>query len=270
MRGEVPRKVPASWGDPARRVALRFSRDGPFHAGVVLGSGLARAADGLGGDWVELADIPGLPLPAAPGHPGRVGAVFWGGARVLVFAGRYHAYEGYGPEVLGFQAKAAAASGARVVVFTGAVGSLRTDLPPGQLAIVRDHLDLRGGGYLPGPSFLDLSEAYSPRLRRTLQEAAGALGLEVREVVYAYRRGPEFETYAEVEALRRLGADVVGMSLVPEVVAARAAGLEVAAVVAVTNRAGAGASHEEVLSAGGALAETLQKLLENFFRAVFS
>jgi purine-nucleoside phosphorylase len=212
---------------------------------VVLGSGWGGAADALGEPVAELdvADLPGFVVPVAPGHAGRVlstrlnagldhsGRDPAGPVRVLVMLGRTHLYEGHGPGPVVHAVRTAAAAGCHAAVLTNASGALRGDWPPGTGVVLRDHVDLAGASPLTGPRFVDLTDAYSSRLRDLAHGADPGLA----EGVYAILRGPSFETVAEARVLRTLGADLVGMSTVPEVVAARELGLQVLALSVVAS-----------------------------------
>lgn len=244
---------------------------------VVSGSGLAVDLGAPVHGPVPLAEL--LPCPVRPiaGHPHRVEVLRPRPDRPAVyFRGRLHAYQGYDPFDTVLAVRLAALLGARVLVMTNAAGGIAPELAPGSLALVSDHLNLTGldplRGDLPaawGPRFPDLSGAYDPRLRRLIREWArervGELGVELGEGVYAGVAGPSYETPAEVRMLRTLGADLVGMSTVLEVIAARQMGLACLVVSVVTNRAardgGAPVTHEAVLAAGEAVREDLAKLL---------
>ena len=213
--------------------ALRSALGVPgFDAVVVLGSGWGGAADAFGAPVGEVAtvDLPHFRAPVAPGHAGRVRAYDVDGRSVVVFLGRTHLYEGHGPGPVVHAVRSAAAAGARVALLTNANGSLRADWGTGTGVLVRDHLNLSGATPLVGPRFVDLSTAYSPRLRALARAAEPALV----EGTYAMLRGPHYETVAEAHALQRLGADVLGMSTVLETVAARELGLEVLGLSVVT------------------------------------
>jgi purine-nucleoside phosphorylase len=216
----------------ARELARRTGV--PRHdAVVVLGSGWAGAAEALGEVVTEfpVTDLPGFLAPVADGHTGVVRSTRLAGRHVLVLLGRTHLYEGHGPGPVVHGIRTAAAAGCGTAVVTNASGGLRADWPPGTGVVLRDHLDLAGASPLTGPQFVDLSAAYSPRLRALAEEADPGLV----EGVYAMLRGPHYETVAEARMLVTLGADLVGMSTVPEVVAARAAGLEVLGLSVVTS-----------------------------------
>lgn len=208
---------------------------------VVLGSGWGASADLVGPTEAELAmtDLPGFPPPSAIGHGGTIRSVEVGGRRVLLFLGRVHLYEGHAPSVVAHGVRTAAAAGCRTVVLTNAAGSLHTEWPISEPVLIRDHVNLTGVSPLTGPTppdgirFVDLSEAYSRRLRAL----AHAVDPGLPEGVYVGFHGPEFETPAEVRMAGVLGGDLVGMSTVLECIAARHAGLEVLGISLPTNLA---------------------------------
>lgn len=230
---------------------------------IVLGSGWAPAVTALGTATAVLpmAELPGFTPPTAVGHIGQVLSVGIGEHRVLVLAGRLHAYEGHDLMHVVHPVRAACAAGARIVILTNAAGGLRTDFTVGQPVLISDHLNLTARSPLVGPQFVDLVDAYAPRLR----ELARQVDPELADGVYAGLPGPHFETPAEIRMLRVLGADLVGMSTVHETIAARAAGAEVLGVSLVTNLAagitGEPLSHVEVLAAGAASATRMGSLL---------
>jgi len=230
---------------------------------VVLGSGWAAAADALGEpDWeAPVTELPGFPPPTALGHAGTVRSVRVGRLRALVLLGRVHLYEGHPPATVVHGVRTAVAAGCRVAVLTNAAGGLRPDVPVGTPTLIADHLNLTARSPLVGPDFVDLTEAYSPRLRALAREVDPTLP----EGVYAGLAGPHFETPAEIAMLRVLGADLVGMSTVLETIAARAAGAGVLGVSLVSNLA-AGISPtplsaREVIEAGQAALPRLGALL---------
>lgn len=231
---------------------------------VVLGSGWAEARDALGTTLatVRLADLPGFRSPIVAGHGGELVAVRTStGAIALLFTGRTHLYEGRGVDAVVHGVRTAAAAGARVLVLTNGCGSTRPEWGPGTPVMLRDHINLTGATPLCGPSFVSMSDAYSPRLRAVLH----ALRPEMPEGVYAQFHGPQYETPAEVEFARRIGGDLVGMSTALETIAAREKGMEVLGLSLVTNLA-AGVSeqpldHAEVLAAGAAAGPRLRALL---------
>ncbi len=238
---------------------------------VVLGSGWADALDLLGDPIVELAatDLPGFPAPTVPGHGGRIRVARAGERVVLAFAGRVHLYEGHPVATVVHGVRTAAAAGCSAVFLTNAAGSLDPANGVGRAVVLTDHLNLTGATPMAGPQppapypirFVDLTQAYSPRLRALAMEADPGVGTGV----YAGLLGGAYETPAEIRMLRTLGADLVGMSTVLECIAARHLGLEVLGVSLVTNLAAgmsAGAlDHEEVVAVGGAAGESVGRLL---------
>jgi purine-nucleoside phosphorylase len=253
-------------GELARRAAHAIAeRTGVLKhdVGIVLGSGWSPAVAALGSPTTVLpqAEIPGFTPPTAVGHSGELLSVPIGAHRVLVLVGRVHAYEGHDLRHVVHPVRAACAAGAAIVVLTNAAGGLRPDMTVGQPVLISDHLNLTARSPLLGAQFVDLTDAYSPRLR----QLARAADPQLTEGVYAGLPGPHYETPAEVRMLRTLGADLVGMSTVHETIAARAAGAEVLGVSLVTNLAagitGQPLSHDEVLAAGAASAGRMGELL---------
>jgi purine-nucleoside phosphorylase len=236
----------------------------PFDVALVMGSGWVPAADALGDPQAELAttDLPGFTAPSVAGHAGLIRAVEVGGKRALVFLGRTHLYEGGGVDPVVHAVRTALAAGVRTVVLTNAAGGLRPEWQRvGDPVLIADHLNLTGANPLTGSTFIDLSEAYSRRLRDLAREVDASLA----DGVYAALRGPSYETPAEIRMLRTMGADVVGMSTVLETIAAREGGAEVLGISLVTNiaagLAGHPLDHEEVLAAGRAAAARMGRLL---------
>jgi purine-nucleoside phosphorylase len=230
---------------------------------VILGSGWAPAVAQLGDPVavVPMAELPGFTPPTAAGHGGQVLSLRIGDHRVLVFVGRIHAYEGHELRHVVHPVRAAYAAGVHTVVLTNAAGGLRDEYAVGLPVLISDHLNLTARSPLVGAQFVDLTDAYSPRLRAIAREIDPSL----TEGVYAGLPGPHYETPAEIRMLRTLGADLVGMSTVHETIAARAAGVQVMAVSLVTNLAagmtGQPLSHDEVLEAGRQSATRMGSLL---------
>lgn len=237
---------------------------------VVLGSGWGPAAEALGTPETEvaMAELPGFLSPSADGHRGQVLSVAVGDRRVLVLVGRIHAYEGFDLGQVVHPVRTACAAGAKVVVLTNAAGGLRPEYRVGQPVLISDHLNLTARSPLIGAQFVDLVDAYSPRLRALARSVEESLA----EGVYAALPGPHYETPAEIRMLRTLGADLVGMSTVHETIAARAAGAEVLGVSLVTNLAagmtGEPLRHDEVLAAGRESARDLGDLLARILGAL--
>ncbi len=230
---------------------------------VVLGSGWRAAADRLGPASAEVmvTDLPGFSAPAVAGHSGLVRSVAIGDRRVLVFLGRTHLYEGLGVAPVVHGVRVAAAAGCGTVVLTNAAGGLRDGLVVGQPVLISDHLNLIGKSPIVGPTFVDLTDLYSARLRRLAKDVDPSL----REGVYAALPGPHYETPAEIKMLRLAGADLVGMSTALEAIAAHAQGCEVLALSLVTNLAagisGEPLDHTEVLATGQDAARRMGDLL---------
>ena len=240
---------------------------------VVLGSGWTPAAGRFGTTTAEvpIAELPGFPEVGVAGHAGVLRSVeVPGGRRILALLGRVHAYEGHDLSVVVHAVRAAVRAGCRTVVVTNAAGGLRPGMRVGQPVLISDHLNLTGRSPLTGPAapaelglprFVDLTEAYSRRLRDLAREIDPTL----EEGVYAGVSGPQYETPAEIRMLQTMGADLVGMSTVHEVIAARHVGAEVLGLSLVTNAAaGLGdelLDHGDVLEAGRAAAESMGDLL---------
>jgi purine-nucleoside phosphorylase len=240
-----------------------------FDIALVMGSGWLPAAEALGEPALDIGmtELPGFAPPAVPGHQGRIRVLDIGSKSVLIFLGRTHLYEGLGAAVAVHGVRTALAAGVRTVVLTNAAGGTQPEWQQvGDPVLISDHLNLTGHNPIVGPNFVDLTDAYSPRLRTLAQEIDPTL----KEGVYAAMAGPSYETPAEIRMLRTLGADLVGMSTVPETIAAREGGAEVLGISLVTNIAagltGRPLDHEEVLAAGRAattrMGELLGKLVE--------
>jgi purine-nucleoside phosphorylase len=244
--------------------------------GIVLGSGLGGLADDLeDAVAIPFAELPGWPAATAPGHAGRLLLGRLGGRSVVMLQGRFHLYEGNDPGLVIQPVLLFGALGAKIVVLTNAAGGLDPSFGPGTLMVMSDHINLTGRSPLTGPNadelgprFPDLTDAWSPRLRRRLHAAAAAEGVEFQEGVYVGLTGPTYETPAEVRMLAELGGHAVGMSTVLECIAARWIGLEVCGVSLVTN-AGAGytgepLTHEEVLASGAVAGPRLARVIRRF------
>jgi purine-nucleoside phosphorylase len=230
---------------------------------VVLGSGWHPAADALGVPTVEIpvTELPGFAATQVTGHAGMVRSVQLGGRRILVLLGRTHGYEGHGVAQVVHGVRTACAAGVRMVVLTNAAGGIAEGLEVGQPVLICDHLNLTASSPLIGPRFVDLTDTYSPRLRRLARE----IDPRLVEGVYAAVPGPHFETPAEIRMMRTLGADLVGMSTVLEAIAARAEGAEVLGISLVTNLAagltGAPLNHQEILACAAGAAARMGGLL---------
>lgn len=238
---------------------------------LVLGSGLSAVAEAIENPVdVPIVAIPGLRASTVPGHRAILRHGTLGGRTVLAQLGRIHLYEGHEPADVVRPIEVGAALGATTLVVTNAAGGLHAGLTAGDLLVITDHLNLTGGSPLTGlirdggPVFQDMTRAYDREFVAAARAVADRLGITMQDGVYAGLRGPAFETPAEVRMLRVLGADVVGMSTVLEVIAARACGMRVLGFSSVTNvhhPEQEGVSHEEVLDVGTHAAQSLAKLL---------
>jgi purine-nucleoside phosphorylase len=246
---------------------------GTVEIAIILGSGLSGLADAVeDAIAVDFTEIEGFPRPerTVVGHRGRLLVGSLAGKRVVAFQGRIHRYQGFSARDVAFPVRLAAAMGARTLFATNAAGGIDPELRVGDLVLISDHINLIGDNPLvgwPGPEggnpFVPMRDAYDPELRELALLAAMDAGIDlVPEGVYAGLLGPTYETPAEVRMLRTLGADVVGMSTVPEIIAARALGMRTLGISLVTNAAaGVGLDHSEVLEAGRLAAQRMQSLV---------
>ena len=243
--------------------------------GVVLGTGLGPFADEAeDATAISYADIPGFPEPSVVGHAGRlvVGAIE--GKRVALFQGRGHYYERGDANAMRVAIETFRALGGETLLLTNAAGGLKKEWRPPALVAITDHINFSGTNPLIGATgterFVPLTRAYDPDLIAALQQAARAAAVELHEGVYMWFSGPSFETPAEIRAARTLGADLVGMSTVPEVILARYFGLRCAAVSVVTNYAaglaGGDPSHGETQEYARLAADRFKRLLRGFIR----
>lgn len=244
----------------ARLIRTRTDTDVPV--AIVLGSGLGAFAEDLTeATQIPYHEIPGFARSTVEGHAGRLVIGRVGGVTVAAMQGRFHFYEGYSLEEVTFPIRVLKLLGVRTLVLTNAAGTLKIDFSPGSLMVISDHLNLVGDNPLRGenderfgPRFPDLTSVYARRLQDIVIEEAGAMGLEVRRGIYAALSGPSYETPAEIHMLRGLGADVVGMSTVPEAIVARHMDMQVVGISCITNLA-AGVSdkpidHSQVMAIG--------------------
>jgi len=249
--------------DAARAIAERLGVEAHDIA-VIAGSGWADAVTGVGREIaaIDASEIPGFEGGGVAGHSGQIRSIATtDGRRVLAIGARRHYYEGRDATAVAHGVRTAAAAGCTVLVVTNAAGSIRWEWTPGTVVLIDDHINLTGASPLSGPAFVDMTDAYSPRLRAIARE----VDPELPGGVYAQFPGPQYETPAEVRMAREMGADLVGMSTAIEVIAARAEGMEVLGISLVTNLA-AGISpqplsHDEVLAAGADAEPRLVALL---------
>jgi len=241
--------------------------------GLVLGSGLGAFADSLTNSTrVAYSDIPSFPQSTAIGHAGRLVIGNAGQVSIAAMQGRVHQYEGYSAQQVAFPIRVFGRLGIKAVILTNAAGGINLGYSQGALVLIRDHINLQGTNPLLGANddrfgvrFPDMTHAYSRAFRQIAREEASKLNLILHEGIYAALLGPSYETPAEIDHLRRIGADLVGMSTVAEVIAARHMGLNVLAISCVTNMA-AGIldqplSHAEVMETGERVKSTFEALL---------
>ena len=253
---------------------IRSRCGAPPDTAVVLGSGLGDFADLLTDAVASpYGDLPHWPPSTVVGHSGRLVIGSLGPRRVAAMAGRAHFYEGHDLATVAFPIRVMGRLGVRQVILTNAAGGINTAFAQGALMIIDDHINLLGSNPLIGPNddrfgarFPDMTDVYSPRLRRIADEAAVAAGVPVTHGIYVATPGPSYETPAEIRFFRSIGADVVGMSTVPEAIAARHMGLEVLGISCITNMA-AGVlpgplNHEEVLETTRRVRGSFLALLE--------
>ena len=269
-------RTPATDYDRALAAARYITARGGLkpRLGVILGSGLGEVVNCLENSRrLPYESIPHFPRSTVVGHAGELALGHWRGVPTAMLCGRMHLYEGYSPSEVVLPTRALALAGIEYLFVTCAAGGIGARCTPGALMIISDHLNYQGVNPLAGPEdarlgprFIDMTEAYDRELRSLARTAARKLHLKCSEGVYAALLGPSFETPAEIRALERLGADAVGMSTVPEVIAARQRSLRVLAVASITNRAAGLArehlSHQEVLEAGRQGAQNLASLFD--------
>ncbi|MGF7210762.1 xanthosine phosphorylase [Skermanella aerolata] len=271
-----PAATPA---DAAKVIAERAPGFKP-RVGIVLGSGLGGLADRIeDAVTISYADLPGFPRPGVHGHAGQLVLGKLGGEPVACMQGRVHLYEGTGPAAIKLPIRTLKLVGCETLFLTCAAGSLRTEVGPGRLMAITDHINMQGTNPLVGPNddafgprFPSLTDAWNPNLTSQLAWIAEGLGIDLATGVYAAWLGPTFETPAEVRMLKLLGADAVGMSTVPECIVARHCGLDVVGCAVITNLGvGLGdgeVSHDQTLRAANAAAADLERLIVGFLEGL--
>jgi purine-nucleoside phosphorylase len=246
--------------------------------GIILGSGLGACVDFFQDrTLIPFADLPHFPSSTIPGHSGNLIIGKAEGISTVALQGRAHLYEGYSIAEVAFPIRILGALGIRLLIVTNAAGGINTDFRPGDLMLITDHINMMGMNPLAGPNFdelgprfPDMSEAYDGAMRNIALEAAREKGMTLRQGVYIGLPGPSYETPAEIRMCRALGADVVGMSTVPEVIVANHMGMRVLGISCITNMA-AGIlpqrlTHKEVLDTTSAAGEKFQSLLQGIIR----
>lgn len=252
---------------------LREETVGHPEVAIILGSGLAVLAENISSPHaVPYGEIPHFPVPTVEGHPGRLVFGELQGRRVMAMQGRFHFYEGYDMGKVTYPIRLMKELGVKYLIVTNAAGGVNTSFSPGDLMLIKDHINLMGANPLMGPNFStqgprfpDMSEAYPGELRAMGKLAGESLGIPLREGVYAAVSGPSYETPAEIRYLRAIGADAVGMSTAPEVIVANHAGIRVLGISCITNMA-AGVlekklNHEEVVETAELVKEKFSALV---------
>lgn len=242
--------------------------------GLILGSGLGVLGDEVdAAAYIPYEEIPHFPVSTTPGHEGRLVIGNLNGVAVLVMQGRFHYYEGYSRETIGFPVRVMKLLGIEGMIVTNAAGGANPEFNPGDLMIITDHIKFFDDSPLRGPNldqfgprFNDMSEPYERSLAVIAHKAAAGIGITLQEGIYCNFGGPSFETQAEIRMARILGADAVGMSTVPEVTVAKHSGMKVLGISCITNMA-AGIldqplNHEEVLETGAMVRETFAQLIK--------
>ncbi len=262
----------AAW---LKKIAAGFKPETAIIAGSGLGNSLPRLEDRI---CVSYKDIPGFPCTTVKGHAGELVFGRMGGRDVVMMRGRFHYYEGRPLSFIAFPIRVLAALGVKNLFLTAAVGSLKPAIKPGDMVILKDHINLMGSNPLMGnyheafgEMFPDMNEPYDKALRREVVKLAKKSRIRAREGVYAAVTGPSYETPAEVKMYRMLGGDIAGMSVVPETITARQLKLRVAGLCWVSNFT-SGISkttltHEEVLELGAKVSPRMQALLEGLLRS---
>ena len=246
---------------------------------IVLGSGLSDVLFGAEVLYsIPYSSIPGIPKAIVSGHRGVLEIAMFEGKRIAVMRGRFHIYEGNTPDDAVRLLRVLVLLGVRTAILTNASGSTSLKNKPGELALIKDHINITNltplssdEAHSLGGGFLDMSEPYSLEIRETIKKCAEKLNIKISDAVYACMRGPQYETASEVKMLKKLGADVVGMSTVPEVIALRQLGVNVACITTVTNygtgvKKGNTLSHNDVKATSEKAAHKLDKLLKSLLK----
>ena len=252
----------------------------PIEVGLVLGSGLGDMAEEIKNPVIiNYKDIPNFPVSTVPGHAGRLVIGELQGKNVLCMQGRFHFYEGYGMDQVVFPIQVMRVLGISYLILTNAAGCVNVNWEPGTLMMIKDHIKLAPESPMRGPNerelgsrFFDMSRAYDPDLQKIVRKEAAKLGIPLKEGVYMFFAGPNFETPAEIRAARILGADAAGMSTVPEAIAAAHCGLRTIGISCMTNMA-AGIldqplGHDEVLETGLRVKNSFSALIRGILAAL--
>jgi purine-nucleoside phosphorylase len=262
--------------DAALEIIRSRAGAAPVRLGLILGSGLGHLAGAVKGVSMAYADLPGFPHIGVSGHNPNLVIGDLEGVRVAVFGAREHYYENGNPAAMRVPLQVLRALGAEALIATNAAGSMRADIPPGDLMLLSDHINFSGMNPLIGEKtdarFVPMTSAHDPDLRAGLKAAAEAEGIVLPEGIYTWYSGPSFETPAEIRAIKILGGDAVGMSTVPEVILARFFGLRVAAISVITNMAAGmsaeNISHEHTKAMAPLGAAKLERILRRYLRGL--
>lgn len=264
--------------ETAQYIKQQLGDNHPFPTiGVILGSGLGGFVDALPNPTVlPYADLPNFPESTVAGHSGQLAvSTLESGQTIACLQGRFHYYEGHGHNAVAYPVRTLKALGVETLIVTNAAGGINNQFNPGDLMCITDHINFMGRNPMEGPNndslgarFFDMADAYNSDLRSTLMQTANSLDIQLHEGVYAGVLGPCYETPAEINMLKTLGAHAVGMSTVPEVIVANHCGLKSVGVSCITNMAAGIAehqlNHEEVLETGKQAAERFNTLLQQF------
>ncbi len=247
--------------------------------GIILGSGLGKIADEINGIKIPYSEIPGFKSSTIKGHSGNLIIGGFCSKNVAVMQGRLHFYEGYDLKDVIYPIRIMRILGVKNLIVTNAAGGINTGFTPGNLMIIKDHINFTGKNPLRGANieelgtrFPDMSEAYSKNLINTAEKAAEQIGINIKKGVYAWVTGPTYETPAEVKMLRMLGADAVGMSTVPEVIAARHTGMNVIGISCITNMAAGildkSLAHQEVIETAARVEKDFIALIKKIIEKI--
>lgn len=248
--------------------------------GLILGSGLGSLAESISSPVIiDYKDIPGFPETTVPGHAGRFVIGNYQGKSLIAMQGRFHYYEGNDMETIVLPVRVMKLLGVKTLIVTNAAGGINPDFSPGDLMVITDHINFSAMNPLRGvnlddfgPRFPDMTEAYDRKLIQILVKVAKEQDIDLKQGVYAMMPGPSFETPAEIRMLRTLGADAVGMSTVPEVIAARHAGIKVVGISCITNMAAGildqALTHDEVIETADKAKSKFIQLLGSFISSL--
>jgi len=262
-------------GETIRRIVRE-----PLDVGIILGTGLGELGDKVQNpETLAYTDIPHFPEPTVKFHAGTLMSGTLANKSVLLMRGRYHVYEGHALQDIVLPVRVFHHLGIRSLILTNAAGGIREELTPGTLTVITDHINLMGVNPLIGPyderlgtRFPDMSQPYDPELRRLAHQAARELNISLRDVIYSAVSGPSYETPAEIRMLQILGADSVGMSVIPEVLVARQLGMRVLAVSAITDQALPDAmvpvTHEQVSQTAKEMAPEFKALMLDILKRI--